>query len=159
MFIIITIKDQKGKELDTIINTNQIAFIADLTIHMSNGAWFDALPDSMQRLKDELWGLPTEPSVEASTKTVELLNELNTLARGQGTAKPTTDRKARLRALLKDFSADELKLAAKNLGEDEFMQGDNDRHKRYGTIDWLLRKPANVNRYLEEQTKKKKSMF
>jgi hypothetical protein len=60
---------------------------------------------------------------------------------------------------MKDFTEDELKTAARHLGEDEFMQGANDSGKRYGTLDYLLRTSANVNKYLDLPDKKPKPMF
>lgn len=101
-------------------------------------------------------------SVEVKHRPSELgtfLTQLHQLLGGRGEAKLTTDRKARLTTRLKDFSKEELVQAATNLGNDEFMQGGNDSGKRYGTIDYLLRTSANVNKWLEDQPEKKKSMF
>lgn len=159
MFITLNTKDLNKDEKSLIVNTNQIAFIAEEFVHMGNGAYFEVLPDSMKELKENLYGSESSASPAATEHTANLLNELHTLLGGRGEAKPTTDRKARLKSRLKDFSEDELKLAAKNLGTDEFMQGANDSNKRYGTIDYLLRTSANVNKWLEEQPQKKKGMF
>jgi hypothetical protein len=159
MFITLTVKDQEQKEKVLLVNTAQIAFIGDNFVHMGNGAWFEVLEDSMKELNENLYGVESSASPAASVHTEQLLNELHALTGGKGEAKPTTDRKARLKSRLKDFSEDELKVAAKNLGTDEFMQGANDNNKRYGTIDYLLRTSANINKWLEEQPQKKKGMF
>ena len=159
MFITLTTKDQNKNEKVLVVNTAQIAFIADEFVHMGNGAWFEVLEDSMKELKENLYGAESSASPAATEHTTTLLNELHSLLGGRGEAKPTSDRKARLKARLKDFSEDELKIAAKNLGTDEFMQGANDSNKRYGTIDYLLRTSANINKWLEEQPQKKKGMF
>lgn len=159
MFITLNTLDQAKKEKTLIVNTSQIAFIADNFVHMGNGAWFEVLDDSMKILNENLYGVESATSPAASEHTTTLLNDLHRLLGGRGEAKPTTDRKARLKSRLKDFSEDELKTAAQNLGTDEFMQGANDSNKRYGTIDYLLRTSANVNKWLEEQPQKKKGMF
>ncbi len=159
MFIILDARDQNHDEKKLTINTSQIAFISDPFVHMSNGAFFEVLEKSMKELKESLYGDESVAAPGASEHTKDLLNELNKLVGGRGEAKPTTDRKARLKTRLKDFSEEELKTAAKNLGDDEFMQGANESGKRYGTLDYLLRTSANVNKYLEEQPEKKKSLF
>lgn len=159
MFITVNIKDQKEEEKVLVINTSQIAFMSDNFVHMSNGAWFEVVQDSVKELRENLYGTEYSTSGPVSEHTATLLNELHKLLGGRGEAKPTTDRKARLKSRLKDFSEEEMKFAATNLGLDEFMQGANDNNKRYGTIDYLLRTSANVNKWLEEQPQKKKGMF
>lgn len=141
-----------------VINTTQIVEIDGSVIAMSNGNSHDLMKHSLQELTDSIFGDVTA-SPKATEHTSNLLNDLNKLVGGRGEARPTTDRKARLKSRLKDFTEDDLKLAATNLGNDEFMQGANDNNKRYGTIDYLLRTSANVNKWLEEQPQKKKGMF
>lgn len=141
-----------------VINTTQIVEIDGSVISMSNGNSHDLMKHSLQELTDSIFGDVTA-SPKATEHTSNLLNDLNKLVGGRGEARPTTDRKARLKSRLKDFTEDDLKLAATNLGNDEFMQGANDSNKRYGTIDYLLRTSANVNKWLEEQPQKKKGMF
>lgn len=160
MFIQIQGKDLNGETKDLAINTNQIAMIVGDYVHMGNMAVLELDKKNMKIVTENLFG-ETAPVTAKATEHVEnLLNELHTLCGGRGKAKPTTDRKARLKSRKKDFSDEELKLAAKNLGSDEFMQGANDSNKRYGTLDYLLRTSANVNKWLEEQPKeKKKGLF
>jgi hypothetical protein len=155
MFINITTTDSKK----LIINTGHIVLLEDARIELTNGTNLVLLEESYKEIYENLFGKESVVSLGASEHTTELLNELHKLCGGRGEAKPTTDRKARLKTRLKDFSEDDLKLAAKNLGTDEFMQGANDNGKRYGTIDYLLRTSANVNKWLEEQPQKKKGMF
>lgn len=107
--------------------------------------------DAYEELPNQMQPKPSELSI--------LLTELHKLLGGRGEAKFTTDRKARLTTRLKDFSPEELRKAATSLGSDEFMQGANDNGKRYGTIDYLIRTSANVNKWLEEEPQKKKGMF
>lgn len=109
-------------------------------------------------LTDDEQDIPQQTTSKPS-QLGELLNKLNKLLGGRGEARLTTDRKARLTTRLRDFTEDDLLIAAKNLGSDEFMQGANDNGKRYGTIDYLIRTSANVNKFLEEKPEKKKSLF
>ncbi len=159
MFIVLQAKDRDGREVTLKINTSQIAFLVGRFIHMANTAVFELDSKNLKQLEETLCGPVSEASPGASTHTETLLNELHKLTGGKGDAKPTSDRKARLKTRMKDFTEDDMKLAAKNLGEDEFMQGANDSGKRYGTIDYLLRTSANVNKYLDVPDKKPKSMF
>lgn len=147
-----------------IINVAQIVSLEKEQVFMSNNTIFALDNDSQKKLEEQLIGTNESwvqglPGPVASGHDSNLLNELHHLLGGHGDAKPTTDRKARLKTRLKDFSEDELKVAATNLGTDEFMQGANDNNKRYGTIDYLIRTSANVNKWLEETPQKKKGMF
>lgn len=149
---------------NNIININQVSRIRHRTVYFNGGDTLDITDEELQFLTDELF--PSYEPIDTQTQTTKpneastLLNTLNTLLGGRGEAKLTTDRKARLNTRLKDFTPDELIRAAKNLGTDEFMQGANDNGKRYGTIDYLIRTSANVNKWLEDQPKQKqKSMF
>lgn len=151
---------------DRIINTNQICYIdtMECEVYFSGGNKLDILLDDIPVLVEELFQvyeqLDTQTKTSKPSEASALLNTLNTLLGGRGEAKMTTDRKARLNTRLKDFTPEELIQAAQNLGTDEFMQGANDNGKRYGTIDYLLRTSANVNKWLEDQPdKKQKSMF
>jgi hypothetical protein len=160
MFITLQAKDRDGVAKPTKINTSQIAFIVEDYVHMANTAILQLDKKELKMLEDELYGPATvEANPAAAEKTATLLNELHSLCGGRGEAKPTSDRKARLKTRMKDFTEDELKTAARHLGEDEFMQGANDSGKRYGTLDYLLRTSANVNKYLDLPDKKPKPMF
>lgn len=152
------VKLKNAENVEVKVNTSQIAFIAGGSAFMSNGTEIMLDSVSLVELETNIFG-DTSSNPRATAHTANLLNELHKLLGGRGEAKPTTDRKARLKSRLKDFSEDELKTAAQNLGSDEFMQGANDNNKRYGTIDYLLRTSANVNKWLEEQPQKKKGMF
>lgn len=138
------------------LNTSQICYLDGNNAQMSNGFTVFLTDKSLKEVQDSLFGDVAEPKNGASEHTVQLLNELYKLCGGKGEAKPTSDRKARLKSRLKDFSEDELKKAATNLGQDDFMQGENDSNKRYGTLDYLLRTSANVNKWVEDQPQKKK---
>lgn len=145
---------------NNIINTSKITYIKGNTVFFNDSFSLELGGKDIATLHNELF-----PDYTVSTKIPKendssaLLNTLHSLLGGRGEAKLTTDRRARLSTRLKDFTPEELKQAAQNLGSDEFMQGANDNGKRYGTIDYLLRTSANVNKWLEEQPQKKKGMF
>lgn len=147
---------------DKIINTNKVCYVSDHNLCFGGCEIIILTDEELELVLAELF--PEDLGVKTKTakpsEASALLNKMNVLLGGRGEAKMTTDRKARLNTRLKDFTPDELLLAAQNLGSDEFMQGANDSGKRYGTIDYLLRTSANVNKWLEEQpAKKQKSMF
>lgn len=84
---------------------------------------------------------------------LSLLKQLNRLTGGKTDNVILNDyRKKRLKALLRpgEFTKDQLLLAAKNLGNNAWMQGENDNKTRYGTVDYLIRDAEKVNRFLEE---------
>jgi hypothetical protein len=127
----------------------------DMTIMLSSGDRIALTEEDYSKIDvppEE--GLPSVSTTRPS-ELGDLLTKLHNLLGGRGQAKLTTDRKARLTTRLKDFSPEELELAAKNCGSDEFMQGANDNGKRYGTIDYLIRTSANINKWLEDAPKKK----
>lgn len=145
-----------------IINTNRISYLTDSKIIFDDKTSLDISSDDYQRLVKEL--VPEFEHKITQSKTSELatlLNTLNKLVGGRDKAKLTSDRKRKLKKLLTEdeFTEEELIIAATGLGNNAFMQGENDSDTRYGTIDWLLRNPEHVNRFLEQQPKKKKGMF
>lgn len=155
----IKIKNIHNEEL--IVNYSQISIVSNNIIIMSNGMNIELSKEEIIKFKNDLLdqNINSITEVNDTNKNSDLLNELNKLMGGSGVVKLTSDRKARLKARLKDFSVEDLKLASKNLGSDEFMQGANDNNKKYATVDYLLRSSANVNIWLEAVTQKKKSLF
>lgn len=141
-------------------NTSQLCYLDGNNAQMSNGFTIHLSDESVAILKENLYGTTEATNPKVAEKTASLLTELHNLCGGKGEAKATSDRKARLKTRMKDFSEEELKTAAKHLGENAFMQGENDSNKRYGTLDYLLRTSANVNKWMEEETADKpKKMF
>lgn len=59
----------------------------------------------------------------------------------------TDNRRQKLNNRLRTFTPKDLVEAARGIRNDPHMQGDNDRGKRYGTIDYLLRSDENVDKY------------
>lgn len=64
--------------------------------------------------------------------------------------KPLDSRIRKLRLRLKQFTYDEILTAARTLGADDFMQGENDGGKRYGDIDYLLKKDEIIDKWLNK---------
>lgn len=162
MFIELSMKEGKSP---VYINISNICSVNGDVIKLNNSDIIQLDKESVEKLMsviapDERESLfMGEPIQHRPSELGDFLTKLHNLLGGRGEAKLTTDRKARLATRMKDFSKEELILAATNLGSDEFMQGGNDNGKRYGTIDYLLRTSANVNKWLEEQPEKKKSLF
>lgn len=163
MFLRIEGKDSTGFVEKKVyrVNTSKIVAVreGDEPRLYLDGNWGIDLTGDM--LATVLQAIDSEESTPAAkVKEDGFMSQLNVLLGGQQQVKETDDRKRKLKSRLKDFTADELRTAAKNLGDDEYMQGDNDSGKRWGTLDYLLRSSANVNKWLEhEAPKKKKSMF
>jgi hypothetical protein len=61
----------------------------------------------------------------------------------------TKERLAKLKSRMSSYSPDDLRKAARALGADSRMQGDNEAGKRWGNIDYLLRTDTTVAKYLE----------
>jgi hypothetical protein len=68
------------------------------------------------------------------------------------TTRFTESRKLRLRNRMKTYTPKELAIAADALGNDAYMQGDNDSSKRYGNIDYLLRSDEIIEKYLMDES-------
>jgi DNA-binding transcriptional ArsR family regulator len=62
--------------------------------------------------------------------------------------KATEGRLRKLTVRLKTYSPAEMMKAATALGQDQYMQGDNDVGKRWGNIDYLLRSDEMVDKWL-----------
>jgi DNA-binding transcriptional regulator YhcF (GntR family) len=60
---------------------------------------------------------------------------------------PTNGRIRKLAARLKQFSYDDVLQAATNIGQDQFLQGDNPGGRRYGDIDYLLRSDEIIDKW------------
>lgn len=79
----------------------------------------------------------------------QLFFELSGLLGFSELVKFTDQRRRKLAARLKTYTAEELRLAAKAIANDGFMQGDNPGGKRYGTIDYLIRSDENLEKWLD----------
>lgn len=98
----------------------------------------------------------TEPKNELQ----ELFEELHILTGGKGKTIFTPGREKKLGDLLAKhrMTVQDVKKAATNIGQDAWLQGDNDSKKRYGDVDYLLR-PDKAAKWAEAEPQKKKAMF
>lgn len=162
MYKIISVKDHTEKQIEMMVNTDHIAFIVEKYVHMSNGASFEVDHDTLKELMLEL--APKAKRVknnEPDSELLELFNELHRLVGGKGKATFSLVREKKLKDLLTKHRMTEksLKIAAKNIGEDEFLQGkSSDNTTRYGDIDYLLR-PDKASKWADYQKPQKKGMF
>jgi hypothetical protein len=67
--------------------------------------------------------------------------------------KLTTQRREKVKARLKDFTVDQLKLAIDHMKADPWIQGDNDRQQFYATLEYLARNTETVEKWLEKEVK------
>jgi len=158
MFIdVITKADSKTIQ----INPAQICWIDGNLLTFGNGLTIEIDDFSMKevRLATAPKGKQTK-STDADPKLLELFNKLHTLTKGKGKPVFSLQREKQLKDLLGKHRMTEEQLikAATNIGNDAFLQGDNDSNKRYGDVDYLLR-PAKAAKWADEAEKKKKGMF
>ena len=66
----------------------------------------------------------------------------------------TKDRRAKIKARLRSYSARDLCSAIENACADPFMQGDNDRQTRYDFPETILKTDAKVDQWLSKNAKK-----
>ena len=157
MFIeVTTIEKQKAK-----INVDQIALIMEKQVHFSNGLLIDLDDESIKNVESAI--APKDrngKSDKVDTELLELFNKLHKLTGGKGKTVFSLQRERKLKDLLTKhrLTKEDLIRAATNIGNDAFLQGENDSNKRYSDVDNLLR-PDKAAKWSEEQEKKKKGMF
>lgn len=143
------------------LNPAQICWIDETKVTMSNGLTV-ALTEAGLRALDEAIApkdRQTKPDV-VNGELLELFEQLHKLTGGRGKPVFSLQREKKLKDLLgKHRMTRELLIkAATNIGKDAFLQGENDSHKRYGDVDYLLR-PDKAAKWAEDQEEKKKGMF
>lgn len=147
----------------TVINTDNIISFDTSQVFMINeiDSPFCIVKEDYEHLIREL--MPKTKSISnhlPKVEDLELFVKLHTLTGGKGKVVFSLDREKKLKNLLtKHRMTPELLIkAATNIGQNEFLQGKNDRNTRYGDVDYLLR-PDKAAKYAEDQIEKKKSMF
>lgn len=146
------------------INIRNISSVNGAVVKMNNCDIITVTPDSLKKLLSIV--SPKEKSVksnEPKTELLELFEQLHKLTGGKGKPVFSLGREKKLKELLtKHRMTKELLIkAATNIGKDDFLQGrdpNNERSKRYGDIDYLLR-PDKAAKWSEDQADKKKKMF
>lgn len=157
MFIEVTTHaDQKPK-----ININQIVTLMDKQVHFSNGLVLDLTDESIKKIEELI--APKDrngKSDKVDPKLQQLFEKLHKLTGGKGKTVFSLQREKKLKDLLGKhrMTEEDLVRAATNIGNDEWLQGDNESKKRYGDVDYLLR-PDKAAKWADEQEKKKKGMF
>lgn len=143
---------------EVIVNITQICAIDKNFIFLSNGKEYLLTNESLKDLllatsEKQKQVKNTEPKAEL----LELFEQLHKLTGGKGKTVFSLTREKKLAELLsKHRMTKELLIkAATNIGNDPFLQGDNESHKRYGDIDYLLR-PDKAAKWSEDQKEKKK---
>ena len=152
-----TDKDYKVK-----VNLAQVCLIDGSTLLMSNGESVTLSSESMYEL--EQLTAPKNRQTKSNNADPELealFVQLHKLTKGKGKPTFSLQREKKLKELLGKhrMTEEDLIKAATNIGNDEFLQGDNDRNKRFGDVDYLLR-PDKAAKWADESNeKKKKGMF
>lgn len=142
------------------VNTNHIVAFAKSQVLTVVGK-FDISEKDYDNIRFAV--MPRRKSTTApgpNAEILELFEKLHRLTGGKSKAIFTQAREKKLKELLNKhrMTEDDLIKAATNIGQDDFLQGDNDNNKRYGDIDYLLR-PDKAAKWAEDQTKRKKTMF
>ncbi len=145
------------------INTDQIVTIMGNQVHFSNGLILDLNDESMAKIDTAVSrGKNKAEITEDNQDLADLFSKLHTLTKGKGKPILNVKRHNQLKFLLDpkkgNMTKEQLIRAATNIGNDDFLQGENDSKKRYGDIDYLLRQDK-AAKWSEEQEKKKKGMF
>ena len=144
------------------VNLAQVCLIDGATLLMSNGGSVTLSSESMYEL--EQLTAPKNRQTKSNNADPELealFVQLHKLTKGNGKPTFSLQREKKLKELLGKhrMTEEDLIKAATNIGNDEFLQGDNDRNKRFGDVDYLLR-PDKAAKWADESNeKKKKGMF
>lgn len=143
------------------INTEHIEFRLGNRLFFISGNIIVVSEEDLERVKQ--YTDPRKRTTKDDKPKKDLLilfNELHSLTGGRGTAVFSLDRENKLNSLLTKhrFTPELLKTAAANIGRDKFLQGANDKGKRYGDIDYLLR-PDKAAKWSESQIKMKTGLF
>lgn len=124
------------------LNTDHIALLNkdEKSVMLSSGYEINLTDDDYDELEKTIF--PTRKVVaKGDSDLAAFLNELHRLTGGKGPALLSPKRKKALQDILKieDMTREKLLAAATNIGRDPFLQGDNDKNKRWGDVDYLLR--------------------
>ena len=147
---------------DTVkINISNISSVYGKVVKMNNCDILELEDESLHELSIAV--APKDKQTKSYTVDTELqtfFESLHKLTGGKGKTVFSLQREKKLKDLLGKhrLTKENLITAATNIGNDAFLQGDNDNKKRYGDVDYLLR-PDKAAKWSEEQEKKKKSMF
>jgi hypothetical protein len=158
MFISLSIEEARNSIL---INIDHIASINGPVVKMSNQDIITLKADSLHELLMVV--APKEKQIKNKNpkkELLELFERLHKLTGGKGKTVFSLGREQKLTELLTKhrMTPELLTTAATNIGNNAFLQGENDSKTRYGNIDYLLR-PDKAAKWSEVMIEKKKSMF
>lgn len=151
-----------GLDNPATVNISNISSVYGNIIKMSNSDILELEPDSLRELSLAI--APKNKQTKSNNADPELealFVQLHKLTKGKGKPTFSLQREKKLKELLGKhrMTKEDLVRAATNIGNDEFLQGDNDRNKRFGDVDYLLR-PDKAAKWADESNeKKKKGMF
>ena len=133
------------------------------------GIWFSGAESpahitesDYNKLRQKLLASPKKRvTSDTNSELEELFIRLHRLTGGKSSAIFNPAREKKLKDLMSKhkMTEDLLIVAATNIGQDPYLQGDNDNKKRYGDIDYLLR-PDKAMKWAEANpVSKKRGMF
>lgn len=163
MFITVTLDTEQNAK----INTELITVILGKQVHFAGGLTLDLDDESMKKVDTAISRGRNKAELNEENKDlVELFTKLHKLTGGNGKPIFNVKRQNKLKFLLDpkrgNMTEEQLIVAATNIGENAYLQGDNDGNKgmgqRYGDIDYLLR-PDKASKWAEATPEKKKGMF
>jgi hypothetical protein len=143
------------------INVSTICTLNGNVIMLVTGAILTLSRDSERELRSAVFPEKRKAKDNGPKPELqELFEKLHKLTGGKGKPVFTLARENKLKDLLTKhrLTEDNLITAATNIGKDDWLQGTNESHKRYGDVDYLLR-PDKAARWAEQEDKKKKGMF
>lgn len=159
----VTLRGHDGTDSVSVkINTDFIIIMwpEENKVELSSGKLLTLSKEGYNELEKTMF--PKRKSVSKDdTDLAEFLNELHRLTGGKGPALLSPKRKKALNEILaiQDMTREKLILAATNVGKDAFLQGDNDKNKRWGDIDYLLRPDKAVKWAEYKPEDKRKKLF
>jgi hypothetical protein len=122
----------------------------------TNGQPDDTKQERRKKKEEVTYVQPDKPDAPKSITANDLLIQINAKLGGSAQMHLTAGRKDKLKRRLKTFTPRQLLQAAESMGGDPHLQGDNDRSKRYGTIDFFLRNDEKIAEHLEAQQERGK---
>lgn len=141
-----------------IINTDNIIWFTENAVRFEYGEEPNTQED-YEKLSAAL--LPKARATKADEpkgELTDLFRKLNKIVGGSDRVVFSKKLQGHLNARLKEnFTEDLLILAATNMMKNDFYTGKNDRNWK-ANAEWLLKDPEHINRFLDEQ-QKKRGMF
>lgn len=138
------------------INTSLIESFDEVGVCLVSGTVIAITNEDYKILTDKLRPKERKAVKKIDIDLLALFDQLHSLTGGKGKATFTPIREKKLKELITKhkMTPELLKIAATNIGKNDFLQGSNDSNTRYGNVDYLLR-PDKAAHWSEVQDKKK----